>query len=78
MEVGIYTRRKEVREALLICFSNEEIADIVKSLYEISTNKKYKPIERIKASQTILDYTVGKIQNYKDGKNLVESFEDCD
>ena len=78
MEVGIYTRRKEVREALLICFSNEEIADIVKSLYEISTNKKYKPIERIKASQTILDYTVGKIQNYKDNRNMSESMFESD
>jgi hypothetical protein len=75
MANGVYKERKLLREALLTCFTSDDLKEVIQNLIEIATNKKYKPSERIKASQTILDYTTGKPKQETDPKALDEMFE---
>jgi len=60
MNNGINKQRKEMREALLCCLATEDIQEMVKRLLDIVVNEKSKPMEVIRASQVILDYTTGK------------------
>ena len=57
---NVQKERRAMREAILTCLIPDDIADLVRNLIDIASDKEQKTADRISATRTIFDYAVPK------------------